>query len=100
MHEHSLEETPMKYTLEVYDIEKPGSSDCLAVYDSDSPFMNISRGDEIVAVVSGEPLTPHALTVEKITHIVWVSPDGSQNCKAMVCVDVTSWRKSVDKRPL
>jgi hypothetical protein len=89
----SLKENSMKYTLEVYDVEKPGGSDCLAVYHSDSPFMNISRGDEIVAVISGEPLTPHALTVEKITHIIWVSPDGTQNHKSMVYVDVTSWRK-------
>ena len=62
----------MRYRLEIYEIDRPGGSDCLVSFSSKTPFMAFTIGDTIIPFPSD---TSEEYTIEKITHIVWNSQD-------------------------
>jgi hypothetical protein len=63
----------MNYTLEVYDVNRPGASDCLEAFESATPFMAFNKGDTYILFPAHNAT---GVTVEKVTHIVWDAGQG------------------------
>lgn len=73
---------PTRYTLEIYE---PDDDSCVAaVYSSDTPFMDVSKGDYINTSMFSMSDPQGILEVVSVEHIFWVIEGGHQAQK--VCI--------------
>lgn len=65
----NFEPTPKVYTIEIYDTERRGGSDCVAAYSSNTPFMGVHAGDLIMSAEYGLTYDGDPLRVVEVEHI-------------------------------